>query len=182
MVAQPQTKIKMTAEDFFQLPETTRIEELINGELIVSPPAFVDHQFSSSSTLEVLLRLIEGGKLFHAPTAVCLDDENTPKPDIFWLALASMQKISKKCIEGAPDLIVEIFSPRTARRDRVTKYVLYQKHGVREYWMIDPVNEYIEVYRLENGAFVQQGIYEPGDAFESAVLGGKTVDVAALFA
>jgi Uma2 family endonuclease len=181
MVAQPKIKTRMTADEYFALPESSQIIELIDGELLMVPP-LTEHQMTSSTALIYLGKLVEEGKWFHAPTAVCLDDENTPEPDLFWLSPAHLDKITRKCIEGAPDLVIEIFSASTAYRDRGVKYALYEKFGVREYWMIDPASRFIEVYTLQNAAFVRHGVYAPGETFASPVFGGKTVDVAALFA
>jgi Uma2 family endonuclease len=114
--------------------------------------------------------------------SVYLDDENIPQPDVIWIAPNSKCTIGEKYLIGAPDLVVEVFSPSTALRDKTDKFRLYEKHGVREYWMLDAVAKYIEVWQLENGKFVQKGVYGPGATFTPAVFPGETIDVAAIFA
>jgi Uma2 family endonuclease len=177
-----QTQIRMTASEFFQLPETTQPIELIDGELIMSPAPVPPHQRASRRLIVLLDAIIPDGELFYAPIDVYLDDENVVQPDILWIAKDSHCKTGEKRLEGPPDLVIEVFSPGTARRDKVTKFRLYERHGVREYWMVDPQERYIEVHRLESGRFVLQSVYEPGMTFASAVLGGQIIDVNRIFA
>jgi Uma2 family endonuclease len=175
-------QVKMTAEEFFELPETNQITELINGELIVSPPPIPEHQRLIGNTYVLLRQLIPDGVVFVAPIGVYLDEDNVPEPDIVWVAVNSRCVITKTRLEGAPDLIVEVLSPGTERRDKKDKFELYQKYGVREYWLVHPQAEYVEVWRLENGVFVHQGIYAPDESFVSAVMGDKTVELRGIFA
>ncbi|MBI5670721.1 MAG: Uma2 family endonuclease [Chloroflexi bacterium] len=175
------TRARMTAAEFDQLPETNQPTELIEGELIVSPAPVPKHQRVNRCTSGVLEDLIPNGEIFYAPMDVYFDDDNIPQPDIIWVAEGSRCKITDKRLEGPPDLIVEIFSPGTVSRDKIDKFQLYERYGVTEYWMMDPHEAYIEVYRWQEGRYLRQGTYAPGSTFESAVLGGKTVTVAALF-
>ena len=168
---------KVLADEFLQMAETMQPSELIDGEIIMSPPPVTLHQRVSRKTLFVLDRAVPGGELFYAPTGVYFDEENIPEPDLVWVAENSTCQVGEKTLIGAPDLIVEIFSPGTTRRDRDEKYTLYEKYGVREYWMIDPTESYVEVYVLRDGQFVRQGIYGPGQTFTSEVLGGKLIVV-----
>jgi Uma2 family endonuclease len=174
-------KERMTASEFFALPETNTPTELIDGELIVAPAPIPKHQGISGETYVVLRELIPNGSLFYAPIDVYLDEINIVQPDILWVAADGQCQITEKRLVGAPDLVVEIFSPGTSRRDRREKYALYERFGVREYWMIDPEEQFIEVYTLQDGRFLRQGVYTPDQTFESRVLGGKTVDVGKIF-
>lgn len=172
---------KMTAKAFLELPETNLPTELIDGELTESPTPIPDHQNTSVELIIVLRGLIPNGKLYHAPIDVYFDEANIVQPDIVWVADDGLCFIGEKRLEGAPDLVVEILSPSTARRDKNKKFSLYEKHGVREYWLVDPLAQYIEVWRLENGNFVPKGVFGPGDTFVAAVLGDKPVEVSAVF-
>jgi Uma2 family endonuclease len=176
-----QTKVRMTAAEFFQLPETTEPIELIDGELIVSPTPIPKHQRVSGRSFILLEKLIPNGELFYAPMEVYFDDENIPQPDILWIAANSRCVVGEKRLEGPPDLIVEIFSPSTTKRDRREKFNLYERFGVREYWMVDPVGQYVEVYTLADNHYGKLGLYGPGETFTSPVLDNKTVDVSAIF-
>jgi len=176
------SKTRMTAAEFFQLPETNQPTELIDGELIMSATPVPKHQRLNRRFIILLDDLIPNGELFFAPIGVYFDEENIPEPDIVWVAENSKCVVGDKYLEGPPDLIIEIFSPGTATRDKREKYQLYQRYGVREYWMVDPVGQYVEVCVLKDGKFMQQGVYGPDDSFESPVLGGKTVELKGIFA
>jgi len=174
-------KFRMTAAVFFELPETNQIIELINGELIVSPPPILNHQRLVFKFAKLIESLMPNGEVFIAPVAVYFDEDNVPEPDIVWVAANSRCVLTDKRLEGPPDLIVEILSPGTERQDKKDKFKLYQKFGVREYWLAHPQERYVEVWRLENGIFVHQGVYGPDETFESGALGGKTVDLKMIF-
>ena len=74
----------------------------------------------------------------------------------------------------------KVLSPGTARQDKVVKFRLYEEHGVREYWMVDPVYRLVEVWMLAEGKFNQQGIYDQNDDFQSVLL-GKKIELTAIF-
>ncbi len=175
------SKIRMTADEFFQLPETNELVELIDGELFVNAAPLIQHQRLSRRLCRLVEDLAPDGEVFAAPTAVFFDQQNIPEPDVLWVSKTGAAVISEHYIEGPPALIIEIFSPGTAKRDKREKYDLYQKHGVPEYWMVDPVGQYVEVCVCEDGIFKQHGVYGPEDTFASPVLGGKTVDLKTIF-
>lgn len=175
-----QVATRMTAAEYFALPETNQFEELLDGELIVSPPPIPKHQRIVLRSATLIQGLMPDGEVFVSPIAVYLDDLNVPEPDVVWVAANSRCKVTPRRLEGAPDLIVEVLSPATARRDRGAKFALYEKHGVREYWLADPEAEYLEVYILKDGTFERQGIYGPADSFTSVVL-GQVVELKLLF-
>ena len=181
MVNQLQTKTRLTAAAFFQMPETNTPEELLDGEVIMSPPPVPKHQSVAFKTGKLLDSLIPNGEVFVAPVGVLLDEANVPEPDVVWVSESGTCRIGERYLEGAPDLIVEVLSPGTALRDKTTKFRLYERHGVKEYWLADPDAQYLEVWRLDEDRFIQQGVYGPGATFESAALGGKTVDLSAVF-
>jgi Uma2 family endonuclease len=175
-------RIRMSVEEFKQLPESNQLTELIDGELIVSPAPKDDHQKLILPIGSYLRQIVSVGEVRVAPTDVWLG-EDCVQPDIFWVSgPESKCKLGGDGYwYGAPDLIVEVLSPSTAYRDRGAKFNLYQQHGVREYWLADPDGEYFEVYVLENGMFIRKGAFGKGDAFVSLVLSGVTVTVCALF-
>jgi Uma2 family endonuclease len=176
-----QSRVRLSAAEFFALPETNLPTELLHGELVVSPSPVPKHQRASRKFLILLDDIIPDGEIFTAPMDLYLDEQNIPQPDLIWVAANSQCKITEKRLEGTPELIVEIFSPGTAKIDRSDKYKLYERHGVKEYWMVDPYGEYVEVCCLIDGKYMQQGIYGAGEQFISPVLGGKTIDLTAIF-
>lgn len=174
----------MTIEEFQSLPETTQHIELIKGELVVSPAPRYVHQKRVFSVAKVIDTEGKGGVTVLSPMDVYIGDDTVVQPDIFWVA-----RDSDRCIlkddgywHGAPDLIIEILSPSTAKYDRSTKYELYEKYGVDEYWVVEPLGNFLEVYALVDGKFARVGVFGLGESFVSRVLGNRTIDVDALFA
>jgi len=170
-------QVKVTAAEYYELPETNDTVELINGELIVSPPPIPDHQRRVGNLYLLLRQLAPDGEVFLSPIEVYFDEENIPQPDIVWVSANSRCVVTPKRLEGPPDLIVEVLSPGTERRDKKAKFELYQKFGVREYWLVHPQEQYVEVYLLENGVFVRHGVFGPDESFASPVLGGRVVEL-----
>jgi Uma2 family endonuclease len=189
MADSPQEKVRMTTEEYMALPESNLHTELIDGELIVyegkdgMTPAPRDiHQQTSSVLFVFLAQHLPPQELRAAPTDVHLDDGTVVQPDIFWASAESDQCVvhDDGYLHGAPDFIVEILSPTTIKRDRGVKFDLYEKHGVREYWLVDPDGGYVEVYRLVEGVLTRQGLFTEGQQFTSPVLGEKSVAVDSL--
>lgn len=175
------TKTRMTAAEFMALPEDRHPIQLIDGEVIEMPPPTLHHQRVVIRLVMLLSQLIPDGELLTAPIAVYLDEHNIPEPDLIWVAADSQCVAKDNRLEGPPDLVVEVLSPSTARYDKTGKFALYQHHGVREYWIADPVHRLLEVWVLEDDKFIRQDVYAPEDTFESTVLGGKVVSLHTLF-
>ena len=164
--------VRMTASQFLALPESNLPHELLNGEAFMSPAPTLDHQRLLLRLAKLIERLIPSGEVFIAPVDVYLDDSNVPQPDLVWVAEGSQCKsIDNKYLKGAPDLVVEIFSPGTVRRDKKDKFRLYEKFGVREYWMIDPDEKWLEIWQLKDGKFVLVDVFGPSDSCTSPLLG-----------
>jgi Uma2 family endonuclease len=182
------TKTRMTAAEYLALPETMERVELINGVLIrqgeadMTPAPLLDHQRIIRRVARLIEDLMPDGEVFFAPTGVFLDDDNMPEPDVLWIA-ASGQAVpfEGKYVKGAPDLVVEVLSDGSKRHDKVEKFRLYEKHGVREDWIIDPKGLFVEVFRLIDGKFQLDGVFAPGETFACAVLNNQTIAVAAIF-
>lgn len=136
-----------TIEDYNQLGEEY-VYQLINGELIMSPSPGLTHQRVSKNVERIFDAYTErnGGEFFHAPFDVYLDSRNVLQPDVILLAAGTTSaQVTEKGVEGAPDLVVEILSPSNSHIDRYHKREIYRQFGVKEYWMIDPKNQTIEV-------------------------------------
>jgi Uma2 family endonuclease len=173
-------KIQMTAAEFLALPETNQPTQLIDGEIIVSPSPIPVHQDLILQAAPYLKTLIPDGRVMIFPIDVYLDAVNVVQPDILWVSANSKCTIGQKYLSGPPDLIIEVLSPGTAREDRTVKFLLYEKFGVREYWIVDPA-KLVEVWVLDGARFVRQGIYKVDETFNSPVLGSKTVVVKTIF-
>lgn len=140
-------------EDYDQLPDEPRCE-LIFGRFHVSPSPSVLHQVVLGLFFEALNRIadITGGLALPAPLDVILADHSVVQPDLIYIS-ADRRSIVRERIEGTPDLLVEILSKGTARRDRGEKLALYLASGVREYWIVDPIERQIEFLIEREGRF-----------------------------
>ncbi len=174
------SQYKMTAAEFFALPEMFGVNELIDGQLYSHQPLDI-HQATLGNILIELYPITEAGELRLVRTSVQLDDQTVVQPDLFWVAHSkSLCKLGNDGYwHGAPDFVVEVLSPGTTRQDRHVKYALYEKHGVREYWIVDAMELYIEVYVLRNERFERLGVFGLGEQLNSLVL-GQTFNVDAL--
>lgn len=114
------------------------------------------------------------------PSKCYLDENNIYEPDVLCVVPDSQCEIGEKRLVGAPDLVVEVLSPGTAKHDRQQKYEAYQRHGVREYWIVDPAYDVVEGWVLAEGAFRHQGVYADSDQFSSTIL-GETVSIPQIF-
>jgi Uma2 family endonuclease len=179
------TRTQVRATEYFDLPEYAQHEliQLIDGEVIVGMPPIPRHQDIVRELL-VLLTLIArkiGGTVYSAPIEVMLDEVNVFEPDVLYIKPEGRCTVGDKRLTGPPDLVVEVLSPGTAKYDRQQKYQAYQRHGVTEYWIVDPIHETVEVYRLgDAGRFERLGAFSSTDTFESSVL-GEMVSVEAIF-
>lgn len=162
----------MTAEDYFALPETNQFDELIAGEYIVSPPPTIKHQDVVLNGVIFLRTSAAHGRTVLSPAAIRFEVDHVLEPDIFWIRPdGDCKPVRDRYWEGAPDLVIEVLSPSTAKRDRGVKFDVYERHGVREYWLIDVEAQFVELYQHENGAFKRLGVYDTDSRFTSPVLG-----------
>jgi Uma2 family endonuclease len=163
---------KMTASEFLSLPVSNTFHELLHGEEIMSPSPTRKHQVTLGRLFSLLQHLKPDGEVILAPMDVYLDQSNVVQPDLLWIAEDSQCRwVDGKYLTGAPELVVEIFSPGTARRDKKDKFRLYEKFGVREYWMVDPDEQWLEIWQLKDAHFVLIDVFGPDDPFTSPLLG-----------
>ncbi len=166
-----------------EFPAETRCE-IIANELFMPPAPNTEHQ-DISGELEFLLRVFckknQIGKVYDAPFDVILDDSNVVQPDIVFISKENLQHLTKRGFAGVPDLVVEIISPSTFYRDSVEKKDLYEKFGVREYWIVEPANQVVEIFILKNEKYVlHQFIAEQGKV-QSKLLEGFEIDLKDIF-
>jgi len=176
------TKTRMTAQDYKQLPETAQPMELIDGEIIVSPTPKLTHQMISIRLSSLLTQIVTRGMVIAAPMDVYLDGQNAVQPDVFWVS--GPDSLCKRgeddYLYGAPDLVCEILSPGTVKRDRQTKFILYEIHGVKEYWLLDQANQLIEVYTRQEEKLILTEAYHQTQ-FTSPLL-QREIDTHIIFA
>jgi Uma2 family endonuclease len=111
-----------------------------------------------------------------APLPVRLWPGKIREPDIFFIAKAHEDRIGER-VCGVPDLIVEVISSSTLKTDRMEKFEEYAKAGVAEYWLVDPQARTIEVYALQQGAYLLRGKWGAGETASSGLLSGFAVGV-----
>ena len=176
-------KRKFTYEDYLKTPDDERYE-LIGGELLMTPSPVPKHQRISRKIEFMLEKFVtenDLGEVFDAPCDVHLDDENVVQPDILFISKDRLNIIGEKNIERAPDLTIEILSESTAYRDLVQKKKLYSRFGVKEFWIVIPGEEAIEVYLLKNKTYQLYKILGEDDTLESQILKGFKMELKSIF-
>jgi Uma2 family endonuclease len=166
-----------------ELPESNLPTELWDGELIMSPaPSFLHQEIVDRfhDLLKVWVRRHQLGKTALAPLDMVLTTRLSTQPDVVFISNARLD-IIKERVMGAADLVAEVISPGSRRRDRIDKRDLYEQHGVREYWLIDPEARTVEVLALQSGAYQLVGRWHPGERARSRLLEGFAVPVSPLF-
>ena len=176
---------KLTCQDYFDLdaPEGARYE-LIDGVLImVGSPNFAHQTVVGALGVRVYV-FADGndlGKVIFSPFDVLLSDTDVVQPDLLFVSKEREEIITPANVQGAPDLVVEIISPSSSRRDWRIKRELYAKHGVKEYWIVDPINRIVWLMLLRRGVLEIVGTYGEGDTVSSTALAGFSVKVDDIF-
>ena len=151
---------KFTYRDYVAWPDDERWE-LIDGEAYNMTPAPTTRHQNIVYNVSFILKsklLNKSCRPFVAPTDVVFSEYDVVQPDI--LVVCDEDKITEANIQGAPDLIVEVLSPATALKDKREKKGLYERYGVKEYIIIEPVDQYVERFLVEEG-----GAYSKGEIF-----------------
>lgn len=152
----PPGPIKLTYEDYVELPDDGRRYEILDGELEMSPAPAPLHQRVSQNLAFALhghVRERGLGRVYHAPIDVLLADTTIVQPDLVFISAAREAIVTRRAVEGPPDLAVEILSPWSVRRDRVAKATLYARFGIGHYWLLDPEARTFEVYEAERAEY-----------------------------
>ena len=183
-MATAQPVLKFTYEDYRTTPEDKRYE-LLDGDLLATPTPNLKHQevqFELGIQLGRFVKERALGEFFFAPCDVVLSDHDVVQPDLLFVSRERAHLLSGgDAVRGAPDLVVEILSPATAGRDRGYKHALYARHGVAEYWLVDPADETIAIHRLRDGALVVAHTFGRGQTLRSPLLAGFALDVDSVF-
>ena len=179
-----------TYQDYLTWNDNERWE-LINGVAYnMTPAPSVNHQrVSRQLLLQIGIFLSDKPcEVFSAPLDVRLpetnekdeDTKNVVQPDI--VVICDSSKLDEKGCKGAPDLIIEIVSPASASIDNIKKMELYEKNGVKEYWIVHPIYKIVTIYKImENGLYGKPEIYSEEDKIEVELLKGLTIDLSLVF-
>ena len=174
--------LRMTAEEYFQLEDDGFKYELVDGVIVMAPAPTPGHQgvaMEIISQIAWFLRDHPVGKLLHE-TDVQLGPERggaklVYRPEVVFFRKERVAGMKERLV-GAPDLVVEVISPRSRRMDSETKKDDYERAGVHEYWMIDPQRQAMTFYRLDAGRFVESR--PTGDRLASEAVPGFSLDLA----
>ena len=174
----------LTVHDYRELPEGPPYCQLIEGDLITSPSPDLFHQDILLNLARIIGNYLETnpvGKVAIAPSDVHLTDLNVYQPDLYFISNARKSILSAQGAEGAPDLVAEILSPKTARFDKGVKREVYARTGVKELWIIDPTLREIQVYHLTKSADVPAATLGEEKEIESALLPGLRISLKIIF-
>ena len=178
-----QEKEFYTYEDYLSWGEDFRCE-IIDGVIYAMTPPLTIHQRILTRLLTKFYNFLEGKKceVFPAPFGVRLhlpgERDTIVEPDI--VVVCDESKIDEKGCNGSPDLLVEIISPSDPSRDTFEKYQKYLKAKVKEYWIVDPKNKYINFCVLDGDTYVSK-IYTQNETIESSVIKGLKVNLSDVF-
>ncbi|THF72869.1 Uma2 family endonuclease [Cohnella fermenti] len=148
---------QVTYEMYAEMPDDGQRYEVIDGVLEMMPPGVTTtHQVIARELLMLLAGSCRSDYIvLFAPLDVILTRTNVLQPDVLMVHRSRSAIVTNRGIEGVPDLVVEILSPSTRKRDKVVKSKVYAKHGVPEYWMIDPLTKTLEQYGLTDGGYYE---------------------------
>ncbi len=176
-------RIKFTITDYMSTPNGKRYQ-LLDGELIVAPSPTSKHQSISGQLYLIMTQFVaqsQLGRVWYAPLDVILSGHDVVQPDIFFISSERANILTVANVQGAPDLVVEILSPATAQHDREYKRTLYGRHGVREYWLVDPEEDMVEVWTESETGLVLTAAYQRGDTLASPLLQSLSIPLEAIF-
>ena len=177
------TTPRLTYYDYMKTSDDEHYE-LINGALIDVASRNIPHQTCQANMFIRVCEFVKRrglGNIFLARTDVVLSQHDVVQPDMLFISKARKHIIGELNIKGAPDLALEITSTETERRDWGVKRELYAKHGVKEYWILDPLNKKVWVMLLIDGALEIVQSCGAGDIVTSSVLAGFSVAVDDIF-
>jgi Uma2 family endonuclease len=186
----PSSRKRLTYQDLLGLPEDRLRHELIDGKHLMSPAPILKHQrivFNLSLILGIYLRDHPLGRVYGAPVDVLLSEFDVVEPDLVYISTERERRLDAgRYLSGAPELVVEVLSPSTAKIDTGRKLRLYDRYGVDEYWIVDPAKETLRVYRRATGrlrlaAALIHGKGDEGQAFSTPLLPGLTILLATVF-
>ena len=180
---------RYTYSDLMQWDDGKRYELYDGVPVALASPSDV-HQEVSGELFSQLHDFLKGKpcKVYSAPFDVRLfdtaddrpeDSENVVQPDL--MVVCNKDKVDRHGVHGAPDLVIEITSPSTRRNDRFVKFNLYQRAGVREYWIVDPDARVVLVHTLEEGQYHAADAYAAGSTVPVGIFDGFSVDLSEVF-
>ena len=179
--------VKLTYDDYLLFPDDGLRHELIDGEHYVSPTPNLRHQGISGAFHLLIATWLEShphGRIFYAPLGVVFSLFDVVEPDLLYLSAVRAAEAAKgDYVHVVPELVVEILSKGTRKRDETIKRQLYERAGVEEYWLVDPRADAIRVLRRRGERFgpAIELSREAGDVLTTPLLPGLEMPLARIF-
>ncbi len=173
-----------TYKAYAALTDDGECYEIVQGVLVTSPSPEDIHQdvlLEIAAYLREQIKLTHLGRVFAAPFDVVLSPEDVFQPDVLVVLNEHLDRVQRKCVMGAPDLVVEIISPSSKLYDRVNKHMAYEQAGIPEYWLVDPRKQSIELFALKGGKYHSLGTFSGEQMLSSRVVPQMTTSVASFF-
>lgn len=151
-------RVMFTYEDLKNWEPDNFRHEIIEGEHLMSPSPRIPHQEIVGRLYLHLFQYIQkkqSGQIFVSPVDVVFHESDVCVPDLVFVSNENLAIVKEENIQGAPDLVIEVLSPGSEKRDREVKYKRYAYYGVKEYWIADPDRRLVEVYDLAANQLLQ---------------------------
>jgi len=183
----PARGVKLTYNDFLLFPEDGKRHELIDGEHYVTPSPNTKHQTIATNLTGMIWNHLQQhpvGRVFTAPFDVAFSDVDVVEPDLLYISGERLTDVlTPHHVRGAPDLVIEIGSESTRKRDETLKRALYERSGVQEYWVVDPEIDVVRVYRRSDDMFARPAELssERGDVLATPLLPGLELPLTRIF-
>lgn len=165
----------LTYADFLTLPDDGCRYEVLTGTVVKEPPPSTPHQAVVRQLFFALGEQLDAAGrrgLFVAPIGVVLAEDTVVQPDVLYVRPERLRIVHPDAIHGTPDLVAEVASPSTRRRDLGIKRDLYARHGVPEYWVVDPDGRRVYAFGVPlEGRYESMVVLHPGGELVSRAVG-----------
>lgn len=186
----PESKTKYTYTDYLTWPEGERVEIIDGVPYLQAAPSTIHQEILMEVSRQIANHLSgQSCKIYPAPFCVRLTkDDKSPNEDITKVVepditiVCDPSKVDEKGCKGVPDMIVEIISPSSIKTDRIIKFNLYEKAGVKEYWIVEPDGKLVSVFLLQKtGRYGRPEVYSEEDQITLNIIPELTVDLSLVF-
>lgn len=185
VTATPPARFPLTYDEYVLFPEDGRRHEIIGGDHYVSPAPSPLHQTVSRRLQFVLMQTLEEPGIawvFNAPIDLILSHTDVVQPDLVLVRREQRALITRRGIEGVPDVVVEILSPGGSERDERLKHALYARFGVSEYWVVDPESARVTLHRLGPDGYIIHATFDRSSKLNSPAFPQLAIDLERVFA
>ena len=175
---------KLTYDDYCLIPDDGKRHEIIDGEHYVNAAPSVKHQRVLTRILIPVANFVNDGlvgEVFVAPLDTVLSEVDVVQPDMLFTSKERLHLLTDANLRGTPDLVVEVLSPSNRAYDEKVKKQRYDVFGVAEYWIVDPEQEWIRIYRCRESGLATVAELRSGDNLTTPLLPGFSLEVELIF-